>query len=193
MAVQSKMLPLGTVAPAFKLEDAVTGQHFSMDDFSDKKALLVMFICNDCPYVQHVRSELARLGQDYQDSDLGIVAISSNDIESYPSDSPEMMKLEAENHNYVFPYLFDEDQAVAAAYTAMCTPDFFLFGPDRRLVYRGRLDESRPNSGVPVTGTDLRDAIEACLADNAVPSDQYPSMGCSIKWKPENEPRYLIS
>jgi peroxiredoxin len=193
MAVQSKMMPLGTRAPEFKLEDAVTGQHFSIEDFSDKKALLVMFICNHCPYVQHVRSELARLGRDYQDSDLGIVGISSNDIESYPSDSPDMMKVEAETHNYLFPYLFDEDQTVAAAYTAMCTPDFFLFGPDRMLVYRGRLDESRPNSGVPVTGADLREAIEACLNDRPVALDQFPSMGCSIKWKPENEPRYLIS
>lgn len=192
MAVQSTMMPLGTKAPEFKLEDTVTGQHSSIDDFADKNALLVMFICNHCPYVQHVRAELARLGRDYQNSELGIVAISSNDVESYPADSPDMMRVEAETHGYVFPYLFDEDQTVAAAYTAVCTPDFFLFGPDRTLVYRGRLDESRPNSGIPVTGTDLRTAIEACLNDSEVSPDQYPSMGCSIKWKPGNEPRYLI-
>lgn len=193
MAVQSTMMPLGAKAPDFKLEDTVTGQHFSIDDFADKTALLVMFICNHCPYVKHVRGELAKLGKDYRDSDLGIVAISSNDPDSYPDDSPEMMKAEAETYGYVFPYLFDEDQTVAAAYTAVCTPDFFLFGPDRKLAYRGRLDESRPNTDIPVTGADLRNAIAACLEDGDVSPDQHPSMGCSIKWSPGNEPAYVIS
>ncbi len=192
MAVLSTMMPLSTEAPDFKLVDTVAGEVVARDDFADKKALLVMFICNHCPYVKHVRNGLAQLGKDYQYSDLGIVAISSNDINNYPDDSPEAMRTEAETYGYVFPYLFDETQAVAAAYTAICTPDFFLFGPDRKLVYRGRMDESRPNHGTPVTGIDLRNAIEACLADSEVSSDQHPSMGCSIKWSPGNEPSYLI-
>ena len=140
MAVTSTMLPLGTAAPDFSLPDAVSGATVSLGDFADKRAVLVMFICNHCPYVQHVRGGLAAIGNDYADADLGIVAISSNDVEAYPSDSPEAMKVEAETYGYAFPYLFDETQEVAAAYTAMCTPDFFLFGPDRTLVYRGRMD-----------------------------------------------------
>ncbi len=191
MAVTSTMLALGTRAPDFTLPDAVSGEKFSLDDFADKKALLVMFLSNHCPYVKHVSEELARLGTDYQTSDLAIVAISSNDADSYPDDSPEMMKKEAEAQGYVFPYLHDEDQTVAAAYTAMCTPDLFLFDSDRKLVYRGRLDDSRPNSGVPVTGRDLRAAIEAVLSDSEPSTEQYPSMGCSIKWKPGNEPAYF--
>lgn len=182
------MMPLGTKAPEFELTDTVTEKTVALTDYSDKKALLVMFICNHCPYVKHVRSQLAQLGRDYQDSDLGIVAISSNDIEAYPDDSPEAMKAEAETYGYVFPYLFDDDQSIAAAYTAMCTPDFFLFGPDRELVYRGRLDESRPDSGIPVSGKDLRAAIEAVLNDQPVSEDQYPSMGCSIKWQDGRTP-----
>jgi len=178
------MIPLGTEAPDFSLADTVTGRTVSLADFSDKKALLVMFICNHCPYVKHVREELARLGRDYADSELAIVAINSNDPEAYPEDSPEAMKVEAETYGYVFPYLFDETQEVARAYSAVCTPDFFLFGPDRKLVYRGQLDSSRPNSGIPVTGEDLRAAIEAILSDQPVPTDQHPSMGCSIKWRP---------
>ena len=193
MAVQSKMMPLGTKAPEFELPDAVSGATVSITDFSDKKALLVMFICNHCPYVQHVRSELARLGSDYKDTDLGIVAISSNDIDAYPTDSPEMMKAEAEEQGYEFPYLFDEDQSIAAAYTAMCTPDFFLFGEDRALVYRGQLDSSRPGNEVPVTGEDLRAAIDATLAGEQVSQEQKPSIGCSIKWKPGNTPAYFVS
>lgn len=188
MAVQSTMMPPGTKAPEFELTDTVTEKTVALTDYSDKKALLVMFICNHCPYVKHVRSQLAQLGRDYQDSDLGIVAISSNDIEAYPDDSPEAMKAEAETYGYVFPYLFDDDQSIAAAYTAMCTPDFFLFGPDRELVYRGRLDESRPDSGIPVSGKDLRAAIEAVLNDQPVSEDQYPSMGCSIKWQDGRTP-----
>jgi peroxiredoxin len=186
MAVTSTMIPLGTQAPSFSLTDTVTGHTVSLTDYSDKTGLLVMFICNHCPYVKHVREELARLGRDYADSELGIVAINSNDPEDYPEDSPEAMKVEAETYGYVFPYLFDETQEVARAYSAVCTPDFFLFGPDRKLVYRGQLDSSRPNSGIPVTGEDLRAAIEAVLGDQSAPTDQHPSMGCSIKWRPES-------
>jgi peroxiredoxin len=192
MAVTSTMMPLGTKTPDFELTDTVSGKTVSTTDFADKRALLVMFICNHCPYVKHVRDELARLGKDYENSDLGIVAISSNDIQEYPSDSPEEMKAEAERYGYVFPYLYDEDQSVAAAYTAMCTPDFFLFDSDRTLVYRGRLDGSRPNTGVPVTGEDLRSAIEATLRGEPVSEEQYPSMGCSIKWKTGNTPAYFV-
>ncbi|HUF95955.1 MAG TPA: thioredoxin family protein [Acidimicrobiia bacterium] len=193
MAVTSTMMPLGTKAPDFELTDTVSGRTVSMTDFADKPSLLVMFICNHCPYVKHVRAELARLGKDYENSDLGIVAISSNDVQEYPSDSPEEMRAEAEKYGYVFPYLYDEDQSVAAAYTAMCTPDFFLFDSNRSLVYRGRLDGSRPNTGVPVTGEDLRTAIEATLAGEPVPEEQYPSMGCSIKWKTGKTPAYFVS
>jgi peroxiredoxin len=191
MAVTSTMMPLGTEAPGFDLVDTVSGDRVSLEDFEDKTALLVMFICNHCPYVQHIRSELARFGRDYEESDLGIVAISPNDIEAFPADSPEQMRKEANAYGYTFPYLFDEEQSVAAAYTAMCTPDFFLFGPDRALVYRGRFDESRPNSGLPVTGKDLRGAVGAVLAGEPVDDEQHPSMGCSIKWKDGNTPAYF--
>ena len=185
------MLALGTEAPDFSLPDTVSGATVSLSDYSDKAGLLVMFICNHCPYVKHVREELARLGNDYAGTDIGIVAISSNDVDEYPDDSPEAMKAEAEEFGYVFPYLYDESQAVAASYSAMCTPDFFLFGADQELVYRGRLDESRPDSGIPVTGTDLRAAIEAVLGGTGVSDEQWPSMGCSIKWKPGNTPAYF--
>ena len=185
------MLALGTRAPAFTLPDVVSGDQVSLADFDDKTAMLVMFICNHCPYVQHVRAELARFGRDYRDRDLGIVAISANDPDRYPDDGPEAMRAEAETVGYTFPYLFDEDQSVATAYTAMCTPDFFLFDANRELTYRGRLDESRPNSGVPVTGSDLRAAVDAVLAGEPVTDEQWPSMGCSIKWKPGNTPVYF--
>jgi peroxiredoxin len=191
MAVTSTMLALGTRAPAFTLPDVVSGDQVSLADFDDKTAMLVMFICNHCPYVQHVRAELARFGRDYRDRDLGIVAISANDPDRYPDDGPEAMRAEAETVGYTFPYLFDEDQIVATAYTAMCTPDFFLFDANRELTYRGRLDVSRPNSGVPVTGTDLRAAVDAVLAGEPVTDEQWPSMGCSIKWKPGNTPVYF--
>ena len=191
MAVTSTMLALGTSAPDFALPDTVSGEVVSRDDYADRKALLVMFICNHCPYVKHVRQGLVELGKDYADASLGIVAISSNDVDAYPDDSPEMMAREARDFGYRFPYLFDETQEVAKAYTAMCTPDFFLFGPDRTLVYRGRLDEARPNMPVKVTGADLRAAIDAVLADEAVPKEQFPSMGCSIKWKDGNAPAYF--
>jgi peroxiredoxin len=185
------MLALGTDAPDFSLPDVVSGNNVSLSDYSDKTGLLVMFICNHCPYVKHVRQELAQIGKDYADSSIGIVAISSNDPDVSPGDSPELMKEEAATQGYVFPYLFDESQQVAAAYTAMCTPDFFLFGPDRTLVYRGRMDESRPDSGVPVTGKDLRAAIDAVLADAPVSEEQYPSMGCSIKWSEGRQPAHF--
>ncbi len=191
MAATSTMLELGTEAPDFSLPDTVSGETVSLSDYADKAGLLVMFICNHCPYVQHVREELARIGKDYADSDIGVVAICSNDSDNYPGDSPEAMKAEAQTHGYVFPYLHDEDQSVAKAYSAMCTPDFFLFGPDRKLVYRGRMDGSRPNTDVPVTGEELRAAMDAVLAGEPAPDEQLPSMGCSIKWKPGNEPAYI--
>ncbi len=191
MAATSTMLRLGTRAPDFTLPDVVSGNQVSLSDFDGKQGLLVMFICNHCPYVQHIRAELANFGRDYRDRDLGIVAISANDASRYPDDGPAAMKAEAETRGYTFPYLFDDDQEVAAAYTAMCTPDFFLFDSNRELVYRGRFDESRPNSGVPVTGADLRLAADAVLAGEDVSDDQWPSMGCSIKWKPGNVPAYF--
>ncbi len=191
MAVTSTMLPLGTTAPEFDLPDTATGDMVSVDDFADAKGLLVMFICNHCPYVQHIRHGLVELGNDYADGDLGIVAISSNDPAAYPTDGPEEMAREAQEFGYRFPYLYDESQEVAKAYTAMCTPDFFLFGRDRTLVYRGRFDEARPNTSGKVTGADLRLAIDAVLNDEPVSEEQFPSMGCSIKWKPGNEPDYF--
>lgn len=187
------MLPLGTEAPEFSLIDTVSGDKITLSDYADSPALLVMFLSNHCPYVKHVRKELARIGRDYEESGLAIVAICSNDAENYPDDSPEMMRTEAETHGYNFPYLHDEDQSVAAAYSAACTPDFFLFDADRRLVYRGRLDDSRPNSEVPVTGSDLRGAIDSVLAGGEISTEQMPSMGCSIKWKPGNQPANFIS
>jgi peroxiredoxin len=191
MAATSTMLPLGTKAPDFALPDVVTGAEVSLGDFDARKGMLVMFICNHCPYVQHVRDELARFGMDYLSADLGIVAISSNDPDQYPEDGPAAMKKEAQTYGYTFPYLFDADQSVAAAYTAMCTPDFFLFDSHRRLSYRGRFDETRPNMGSPATGADLRAAANAVLTGHPVSEDQWPSMGCSIKWKPGNTPAYV--
>lgn len=191
MAVTSTMLPLGTSAPKFDLPDTATGDMVSVDDFADAKGLLVMFICNHCPYVQHIRNGLVELGNDYANGDLGIVAISSNDPAAYPTDAPEEMAREAQEFGYRFAYLYDESQEVAKAYTAMCTPDFFLFGRERTLVYRGRFDEARPNTIGRVTGADLRLAIDAVLNDEPVSEEQFPSMGCSIKWKRGNEPDYF--
>jgi peroxiredoxin len=176
------MLPLGTAAPAFSLPDVTTGRLVSLADFAGKEALLVMFICKHCPYVIHVRAELARLGRNYADSDLGIVAISSNDPATYPDDSPAGLKQMAEDAGFDFPVLFDETQDIARAYDAVCTPDFFLFDRERRLVYRGQLDDSRPNRGA-ADGRDLRLAIEALLTGKTVNPDQKPSSGCGIKWK----------
>jgi peroxiredoxin len=181
------MLDLGTPAPDFALPDT-TGKTVRLADFRDAPALLVMFICNHCPFVKHVRAELARLGRDYQAKGVAVVAINSNDAASFPEDSPARMRDEVRSAGYVFPYLYDESQAVARAYRAACTPDFFLFGKDRRLVYRGQLDDSRPDNGVPVTGKDLRAALESVLAGRPVATAQKPSLGCNIKWKSGNEP-----
>ncbi len=190
MAIPSTMLALGTKAPDFELPDVVTGKTVSIRDFDAKRALLVMFICRHCPYVKHVRAELARLGRDFADSDLAIVAISANDPSEYPEDAPEGLAEDAREAGYAFPYLFDETQEVAKAYTAACTPDLFLFDADRALVYRGQLDDSRPSNGLPVTGEDLRAAIEAVLSGGPVSQDQRASIGCGIKWRAGNEPAY---
>lgn len=184
------MLALGTAAPDFKLPDT-GGRSVSLADFQGRPALLVMFICNHCPFVKHISSELARLGRDYVSRGVAVVAVNSNDVANYPEDSPAMMVEEVKSAGYNFPYLYDETQAVAKTYRAACTPDFYLFDGQRRLVYRGQLDDSRPGNGVPVTGRDLRAALDAVLAGRPVPSDQKPSLGCNIKWKAGNEPDYF--
>ena len=183
----SNMLALGTEAPLFSLP-STTGDMVSIEDFPDASLFLVMFICNHCPFVKHIREELACLGQDYQPKGVAMFAINSNDVEAYPADSIEKMAEEAELAGYTFPYLLDETQQVAKAYDAACTPDFYLFDEDRRLVYRGQLDDGRPSNDVPVTGGDLRAALDAALAGQSVPDQQKPGMGCNIKWKPGNEP-----
>jgi peroxiredoxin len=185
----STMLDLGTKAPDFRLTDT-EGKTVSLDDFRGAPALLVIFLCNHCPYVKHVRNELARLGREYQARGVAVVGISSNDVEAYPDDSPEKMRQEKAEVGYTFPYLHDETQEVAQAYQAACTPDFFLFDGDQRLVYRGQLDDSRPGNPIPVTAKDLRAALDAVLAGAPVPEKQRPSMGCNIKWKPGREPHY---
>lgn len=185
MSERSNMLTLGTVAPSFRLPDP-RGKQFSSDDFKDAPALLVVFICNHCPYVKHVRSSFAELAREYQARGVAVVAINSNDAENYPEDSPAKMATEIVDAKYSFPYLYDESQDVARAYGAACTPDFFLFDRDRRLVYRGQYDDSRPKNGLPVTGADLRAALDTVLAGRAVPADQKPSVGCGIKWKKQN-------
>ena len=176
-------MELGAPAPDFALPNVVTGQTTCRDDFKGSKALLVMFICTHCPYVKHVEKGLASLGHDYKDKDIAIVAISSNDAANYPEDSPAGLKRQAETQAFLFPYLYDESQRVAKAYQAACTPDFFLFDGTLRLVYRGQFDSSRPGNGIPVTGEDLRAAIDRVLAGKPVPADQRPSIGCNIKWK----------
>lgn len=186
----STMLELGTVAPPFRLPDT-RGRPVSLDDFRDADALLVIFMCNHCPYVKHLRGALAALACDYQVKSLAIVGINSNDAQNYPDDSPAKMAEEVVSAGYVFPYLYDESQAVAKAYRAACTPDFFLFDGERRLVYRGQFDDSRPGNNVEVTGRDLRTAIDAVLAHKSVNADQKPGLGCNIKWKPGNEPEYF--
>jgi peroxiredoxin len=186
----STMLPLGTQAPDFNLPDVVSGETISLSTFADKKALLAMFICRHCPFVKHIKEELARLGKDYFQSDLGIVAISANDVNNYPDDAPGMLKAMAIELDFRFPLCYDESQEIAKAYTAACTPDFFLFDANRRLVYRGQLDDSRPSNGKPVTGEDLRAAIEAVVAGEPIEGEQKPSVGCNIKWKPGKEPAY---
>jgi peroxiredoxin len=186
----STMLPLGTTAPDFKLPDT-NGKTVSLSDFKNSPALLVLFICNHCPYVKHIRAGLAQLARDYVPKGVGIVGISSNDAANYPDDSPARMKEEAKSAGYIFPYLYDESQAVARAYRAACTPDIYLFDKSQKLVYRGQLDDSRPNSGVPVTGKDLRAALDAVLAGQPVSPNQKASVGCNIKWKTGNAPDYF--
>lgn len=186
-AVESQMLELGTPAPEFSLPDP-DGQLHGLPDAAG--AYLVMFICNHCPFVKHVRQELARLGNDYADKGVAIVAINSNDIGKYPDDGPEPMRRESQEQGYRFPYLLDADQSVAKAYRAACTPDFYLFDGSKKLVYRGQLDGSRPGNDVPVDGRDLRGALDAVLAGEVVDTEQVPSIGCNIKWQPGNEPDY---
>lgn len=185
----STMLPLGTSAPSFSLPN-VDGSDVSLSDFSGKP-LLVIFMCNHCPFVVHLREALAAFGDEYTAKGLAVVGISSNDVEKYPQDGPEEMKTEAASAGYNFPYLFDADQAAAMAYKAACTPDFFLFDADHTLVYRGQFDASRPGNDVAITGEDLKAACNAVLAGHDVPADQKPSIGCNIKWKPGAEPEYF--
>ncbi len=188
VAVNSQMLELGTIAPEFSLPDPDGREH---ELGADADAYLVMFISNHCPFVKHVRSELARLGRDYLPRNVSIVAINSNDTTTHPADSPEKMKEEIAAWGYEFPYVIDGDQSVAKAYRAACTPDFFLFDADKSLVYRGQLDGSRPSNDIPVNGKDLRAALDAVLRGNPVSADQVPSIGCNIKWMPGNEPDYF--
>ncbi|MFN7021348.1 MAG: thioredoxin family protein [Phycisphaerales bacterium] len=190
-ATPSTMLPLGTPAPDFTLTDTRTGQPVRLNDLrKGKKAAVVMFLCNHCPFVKHVRAELAALARDYASKGVAFVGISSNSVETHPADSPDLMKREALEAGYTFPYCYDESQEVAKAYRAACTPDFFVFDAAGLLAYRGQLDASRPGNGVPVTGVDIRAALDSLLADKPVSPDQRPSIGCNIKWKPGNAPDY---
>lgn len=188
MAVESVMVPLGTSAPSFTLREVVTGRVYQLDSFAGLSALLVMFICRHCPYVAHVEQEIAKIGHDYKDTGLGILGISSNDPISYPDDAPPRLKEMAERLGFAFPFCCDDTQEVAKAYRAACTPDFYLFDQHRRLAYRGQLDDSRPGNNKPVTGRDLRAAIDAVLGGKPVNPNQKASVGCSIKWKPGNAP-----
>lgn len=181
-------MQLGDRGPHFTLPDVVTGKNVSLSDLAGSKAYVVMFICRHCPYVKHVQQELAKLGRDYASKGVGLVAIGANDVERYPGDAPDKLKEMAEELGFTFPFLYDESQGTAKAYTAACTPDVFVLDGERKLVYRGQLDDSRPNNGMPVTGADLRAAIDATLAGKAVNPNQKPSVGCGIKWKPGNEP-----
>jgi peroxiredoxin len=186
-ATSSTMLALGTAAPDFALPDT-DGNTVRLKDFANARALVVMFVCNHCPFVVHVRQELANLAEEYTPMGVSFVAINANDVDEYPEDSPENMALKAQEWGWKFPYLFDETQAVALSYHAACTPDIYLFDEERKLAYRGQLDSSRPGNGLPVTGADLRHAIEAILAGDSPSTEQTPSVGCSIKWKPGNTP-----
>ena len=187
----STMLPLGTKLPAFSLKDAVTGKTVTERDTGGKKATLVMFICNHCPFVQHVMDQLGRVAGDFISKGAGVVAINSNDVSSYPQDGPDHMKKLAVSEGWRFPFLLDDTQAVARAFKAACTPDFFLFDADGKLVYRGQLDDSRPGNKIPVTGKDLRGALDAVISGKPPVKDQKPSIGCNIKWKRGNEPPYF--
>ena len=180
---ESNMLPLGTEAPEFLLPDTLSDDEMRFEDIAGEKGTVVMFICNHCPYVIHVNPEIARLSADYMEKGIGFVGISSNDVERYPMDAPDKMKEFAAENGFQFPYLYDESQEVAKTYDAACTPDFYLFDQDKKLVYRGRLDNSRPESGIALSGRDLREAIDLMLAGEAISERQYPSGGCGIKWK----------
>ncbi len=186
----STMLPLGTQAPHFSLPN-IDGKTVSLSEFAGKKALVVIFMCNHCPYVKHVAPELTKVANDYLPKGVGFVGISSNDIVAHPEDAPDRMRIEANNQGYPFPYLFDEDQSVAIAYHAACTPDIFVFDAAHRLIYRGQLDDSRPKTDKPLTGKDLRSALDCILAGQPVPQEQRPSIGCNIKWKQGSEPEYF--
>lgn len=179
----SNMLPLGTLAPDFTLFDTVSGQQLNLQDIAGAKATVIMFSCNHCPYVLHINSEIVRISNDYELQGVGFVAISSNDITGVPEDAPDKMKILAAEVGYPFPYLYDESQDVAKAYDAACTPDFYIFDENLHLVYRGRLDNSRPNSGIALSGKDLRAALDAILSKQTILAAQFPSMGCNIKWK----------
>lgn len=187
----STMLALGTSAPAFQLPDVVTGETVSLASFAGKKGLLVMFICRHCPFVKHIQAELAQIGKDYGDRNLGMVAISANDAANYPDDAPESLKQMAKELGFTFPLCYDESQETAKAYTAACTPDFFVFDEALKLVYRGQLDDSRPGNDKPVNGQDLRSALDSLLTDQPIKTDQKPSIGCNIKWKAGNAPAYF--
>jgi peroxiredoxin len=190
-ATPSTMLPLGTEVPAFSLTNAVDGASVSPLDTRGPNGLLVMFICNHCPFVQHVLPEVTRLTAEYRARGVGVIAVNSNDLGEYPQDGPEHMKALAAKEGWQFPFAFDETQEVAKAFRAACTPDFYLFDGDLRLVYRGQFDDSRPNSGIPVTGGDLRSALDSLLAGEPVASEQKPALGCHIKWTTGNEPEYF--
>ncbi len=179
----SNMLPLMTLAPDFKLINVVNGEMLKLSDLKGDRGTVILFICNHCPFVIHVNHELVRVANDYMEKGIGFAAISANDVVNYPDDSPELMKKVASELNYPFPYLYDETQEVARAYDAACTPDIYLFDAEMRLVYRGQLDDSRPGNDIPVTGKDLREALDLLLAGRAIPKDQKPSLGCNIKWK----------
>jgi len=178
----SNMMPLGTVAPDFTLPDTVSGKDLSLQELRGKKGTVVMFICNHCPFVKHINDQLTRLANDYMSKDIRFIAISANDIDNYPDDAPDKMKQEAALHKYPFPYLYDKTQAVAKAYMAACTPDFYVFDEKLKCIYRGQLDNSRPGNNVPVTGADIRMALDHHLNGEAIISDQKPSQGCNIKW-----------
>ncbi len=188
---ESTMLPLGTPAPAFTLKDVVSGDTLSLDTFADKKGLLVMFICQHCPFVKHVEDELGRIGQDYLPQGMGILAISANSIETHPQDDPDHMRQQVKRAKFSFPYAYDATQEVAKSYTAACTPDFFLFDGDLKLAYRGQLDAARPGNEQPVNGADLRAALDQVIAGEALPPEQKPSIGCNIKWAPGKAPAYF--
>ena len=182
-ATPSTMMPLGTIAPSFKLPDTISGKSLSLSDLKGEKATLVMFICNHCPYVLYINEELVSIAEEYQPKGVSFIAISSNDVINYPQDHPELMKIQAERVGYTFPYLYDESQDVAKAYNAACTPDIFLFDENLKCVYRGQLDRSRPNNNIPVSGKDLRNALQALLSGLEISEEQIPSIGCNIKWK----------